>query len=569
MFGDLVSNIEEPVFIPETEANVFEDTVKRTVLEDEFIPVVDEPVAVSSVVTPESRPAADMFVVDEEPVVVPVTEAAVYEDNIKRTVLEDEIIPEYQHPTVIHQAQTPISNPISQTFVVEEEEVVMPETRAYITEDGKKVFIEDEAHKSRTTIVDESIIEAPVVRSIFEVADDYSPISDKLDNTESLGNYDYIELNYNGESESQSVEQPVLIKRVNTTVIEDNKVVLQVTEEHREALPTVEKVVLADESKEVTKKRINISTIPIDSKGNVTHEEPMIPMIPSEVTKGVGSNAAELPFVLPATEEGRKTMADYKDILPKEDESVSGNLIRQMQDIPVAPEISLDGDNQPPKEKVAPAFVPASNEGSKPEVIVADSDMNLDFGLFDKEEEESIPEPEIVPEPEEEPIPELIEEEISEPEEEIITEPEEEPVVESIPEEEPVIEEVPVVEEEPAVEDPIIEEPIYTDAEHADELMTDKEAEEHIEIIEEAPDRERKGKLHAINLDTLCENFEDDEEVTLEALKEKKLAPKNAGRVKILARGTMTKKLDIVADSFSIQAVKMISLAGGRAEQYK
>ena len=88
-------------------------------------------------------------------------------------------------------------------------------------------------------------------------------------------------------------------------------------------------------------------------------------------------------------------------------------------------------------------------------------------------------------------------------------------------------------------------------------------------MIEETPGQERKGKLHAINLDTLCESFEEGEEVTLEALQAKKLAPKNAGRVKILARGTMTKKLNIVADGFSLQAVKMITLAGGRAEQFK
>ena len=61
----------------------------------------------------------------------------------------------------------------------------------------------------------------------------------------------------------------------------------------------------------------------------------------------------------------------------------------------------------------------------------------------------------------------------------------------------------------------------------------------------------------------------DGETVTLEALQEKRLAPKGTGRVKILARGIMTKKLDIIADSFSLQAVKMITLAGGRAEQYK
>ena len=142
-------------------------------------------------------------------------------------------------------------------------------------------------------------------------------------------------------------------------------------------------------------------------------------------------------------------------------------------------------------------------------------------------------------------------------EEEIPAEPVEEPV-----EEEPV-----AVVEEP-VEEPA-EEVIHTDAVHADELMSDEEAEEHIEIIEEQPGQERSGKMEAVNLDTICDHFEDGDVVTLESLKEKKLIPAKAGRVKILARGTMTKKLDIVADNFSLQAVKMITLAGGKSEQFK
>ena len=75
--------------------------------------------------------------------------------------------------------------------------------------------------------------------------------------------------------------------------------------------------------------------------------------------------------------------------------------------------------------------------------------------------------------------------------------------------------------------------------------------------------------MEAVNLDTICDHFEDGDVVTLESLKEKKLISSKAGRVKILARGTMTKKLDIVADNFSLQAVKMITLAGGKSEQFK
>jgi ribosomal protein L15 len=77
------------------------------------------------------------------------------------------------------------------------------------------------------------------------------------------------------------------------------------------------------------------------------------------------------------------------------------------------------------------------------------------------------------------------------------------------------------------------------------------------------------NKVCEVNLDTICENFEDGDVVDLKALKMKRLINPKAGRVKILARGVMTKSLTIYADKFSLQAVKMITLAGGHADQYK
>ena len=64
-------------------------------------------------------------------------------------------------------------------------------------------------------------------------------------------------------------------------------------------------------------------------------------------------------------------------------------------------------------------------------------------------------------------------------------------------------------------------------------------------------------------------HLENGEVVNLDALKAKRLVSRNAGRIKILARGIMTKKLTVYADKFSLQAVKMITLAGGTANQYK
>ena len=109
-----------------------------------------------------------------------------------------------------------------------------------------------------------------------------------------------------------------------------------------------------------------------------------------------------------------------------------------------------------------------------------------------------------------------------------------------------------------------VEEPIFTDAQHADEIVNDFVAEHSIEVIKKA----RSGKMDEVNIDEICENFEDGEVVTLEALKEKRLISKSAGRVKVLAKGIMTKSLTVEADKFSIQAVKMITLAGGIAKRY-
>ena len=109
------------------------------------------------------------------------------------------------------------------------------------------------------------------------------------------------------------------------------------------------------------------------------------------------------------------------------------------------------------------------------------------------------------------------------------------------------------------------EDVVHVDAIHADAMLSDSEAELAIEHIH-TDVATRGGKLVEINLDVICENFEDGETVTLDALKERCFVSKDAGRVKVLARGTMTKALTIVAYKFSLQAVKMITLAGGVAE---
>ena len=111
---------------------------------------------------------------------------------------------------------------------------------------------------------------------------------------------------------------------------------------------------------------------------------------------------------------------------------------------------------------------------------------------------------------------------------------------------------------------------VHVDAEVADTMMSDEEAQELIEnVAREIVRKSKTNKLVEINIDTICANYENGETVDIKNLQEKNLVSKKADRVKVLARGVMTKRLTVVADKFSIQAVKMIGLAGGHAKKYK
>lgn len=81
--------------------------------------------------------------------------------------------------------------------------------------------------------------------------------------------------------------------------------------------------------------------------------------------------------------------------------------------------------------------------------------------------------------------------------------------------------------------------------------------------------KQEKVKKDIINIDTLSDSFNNGDEVTLEALIEKGLVSPKVGYIKVLARGELNKKLTVIADDFSIQAVKMIVLTGGHARKIK
>ncbi len=83
--------------------------------------------------------------------------------------------------------------------------------------------------------------------------------------------------------------------------------------------------------------------------------------------------------------------------------------------------------------------------------------------------------------------------------------------------------------------------------------------------ITERSVRRDRGKKGIINIDTLSQNFAAHDIVTLELIKERKLIPENVEYLKVLARGFIDKPLTVEAHDFSMDAVKMILLTGGRA----
>ena len=134
-------------------------------------------------------------------------------------------------------------------------------------------------------------------------------------------------------------------------------------------------------------------------------------------------------------------------------------------------------------------------------------------------------------------------------------EPETEPEVEPEAEVEPIV--VPPVEDEVPVVD-------HVSAEEADTLMADDAA---IKLVATKKVAAVAGGKAVVNLSAINAAFEAGETVTLEALKAKKLVPANTGRVKILGSGSVDKALNVEANAFSVQAVKMITLTGGSVTQ--
>lgn len=89
-------------------------------------------------------------------------------------------------------------------------------------------------------------------------------------------------------------------------------------------------------------------------------------------------------------------------------------------------------------------------------------------------------------------------------------------------------------------------------------------------LVEDTDEISDKTKSGIINIDTLGKYFADGETVTLEEIK--KRVPnfaKSTTCIKVLARGVLDKKLKVIADAYSTEAIKMILLTGGDALRKK
>lgn len=126
----------------------------------------------------------------------------------------------------------------------------------------------------------------------------------------------------------------------------------------------------------------------------------------------------------------------------------------------------------------------------------------------------------------------------------------------------------PQIEPKPApIEPPIVEQPVEImpepveeiDVETADALISDALAMSAVSYEHGA----KTGYRGIVNIGNIDEAFCPNDIVTIHTLKEKGLLTQNVKRVKILANGVLHKPLTVKAESFSVQAVKMIELTGG------
>ena len=107
---------------------------------------------------------------------------------------------------------------------------------------------------------------------------------------------------------------------------------------------------------------------------------------------------------------------------------------------------------------------------------------------------------------------------------------------------------------------------LSVDSARADELISDSLART---LIRKNPIPVKTGgaRRGVINLDTISASYESGSIVDINSLKEKGLIDGAVCYIKVLGRGTIDKPLKIFANSFSLNAVKMIALTGGEVNK--
>ena len=122
-----------------------------------------------------------------------------------------------------------------------------------------------------------------------------------------------------------------------------------------------------------------------------------------------------------------------------------------------------------------------------------------------------------------------------------------------------------VVEEEKKIDDASddLRGATVIDAEYADSAITDSLARDLIRKEKDIATEGNSKKI--INVDTLSRSFSSGDRVDINVLKRKSLIPYDTGYIKVLARGIIDKPLTVYANDFSLSAVKMIALAGGKS----
>lgn len=105
-------------------------------------------------------------------------------------------------------------------------------------------------------------------------------------------------------------------------------------------------------------------------------------------------------------------------------------------------------------------------------------------------------------------------------------------------------------------------------AEEADGMIEDSVAELLLEFPESdvpAKNDNKKVQPYDVFIDTISENFDNGDTVDAAALIRKGLVPEGTKKIRIAARGILDKQLNVVADDFTLEVVKMIVLVGGHA----